>query len=190
MSYWYGKVMEIYWTTAKTNKTQVTETIIPLPIRYDYSCGIRQDVWLDIQWYYRRVDLEDKDVEYDFPSWCFAEPLTVSSLSSLAACVGDYELVLSDHKSVVDMHCVEGVLSIISACPDHPSDMNMFLCTAAHANIVRYDEGDLSQPQIPPATLYHRWNISMQFTTRRNLELQQVNIEVSTISIWSSRLRS
>ncbi|KAG2107611.1 hypothetical protein DEU56DRAFT_762601 [Suillus clintonianus] len=132
MSYWYGKVMEIYWTAAKRNKTQ--------------------DVWLDIQWYYRRVDLEDQDVEYVFPSWSFTEPLTVSSLSSLAACVGDYELVLSDHKSVVDMHCVE--------------------------DIVRYDEGDLSQPQIPTATLYHRWNISMQFTTRRNLELQQVNIEV------------
>jgi hypothetical protein len=32
-----------------------------------YSCGVRQDVWLDIQWYYRRVDLEDEDVEYVCP---------------------------------------------------------------------------------------------------------------------------
>ncbi|KAG2737385.1 hypothetical protein P692DRAFT_20761930 [Suillus brevipes Sb2] len=94
MSYWYGKVLGIYLKMAKQT----------------------QDVWLDIQWYYRRVDLEDEDVD-------------------LAACVGEYELVLSDHKSAVDMHCVE-----------------------AHAKIVRYDEGDLSQPQIPTATLYHRWN--------------------------------
>ncbi|KAG2116294.1 hypothetical protein DEU56DRAFT_761565 [Suillus clintonianus] len=85
MSYWYGKVRGIYLTTAK--KTQ--------------------DVWLDIQWYYRRVDLEDQDVEYVVTLGSFAETLKVSS-SSLAACVGDYELVLSDHKSVVDMHCVEG----------------------------------------------------------------------------------
>ena len=183
MSYWYGKVLGIYLKTAK--KTQVTETIILVPIQYDYSCGVRKDVWLDIQWYYRRVDLEDQDVEYVCPLRSFAEILKVSS-SSLAACVGEYELLLSDHKSVVDMHCVEGVLSMISAGPDHPS--NMYLCTAAHAKIVRYDEGDLSQPQIQTATLFHRWNISMQFTMRRNVpQLQQVNIEVCTISIWSSR---
>ncbi|KAG1732829.1 hypothetical protein EDB19DRAFT_1911849 [Suillus lakei] len=135
MSYWYGKVLGIYLKTAK--KTQVTETIILVPIQYDYSCGVRKDVWLDIQWYYRRVDLEDQDVD-------------------LAACVGEYELLLSDHKSVVDMHCVE-----------------------AHAKIVQYDEGNLSQPQIQTATLYHWWNISMQFTMHRNVpQLQQVNIEV------------
>ncbi|KAG2112096.1 hypothetical protein DEU56DRAFT_762104 [Suillus clintonianus] len=76
---------------------------------------------------------------------------------TLQLAVGDYELVLSDHKSVVDMHCVE--------------------------DIVRYDEGDLSQPQIPTATLYHRWNISMKFTTHRNvLQLQEVNIENSQVS--------
>ncbi|KAG1729378.1 hypothetical protein EDB19DRAFT_1938813 [Suillus lakei] len=106
MSYWYGKVLGIYLKMAK--KTQ-------------------KDVWLDIQWYYRQVDLEDQDVEY-------------------VSCVGEYELLLSNHKSVVDMHCVE-----------------------AHTKIVRYDEGDLSQPQIQTATLYHRWNISMQFTMRRNV---------------------
>jgi hypothetical protein len=109
----------------------------------------------------------------------------ILSSSSLAACVGEYELVLSDHKSVVDMHCVEGVLSMFSAGPDHASNIDS--CIAAHATIIRYDEGNLSQPQIPTATLYHRWNVSMQFTTRRNVQhLQGVNIEVCYISIRSS----
>ncbi|KAG1743530.1 hypothetical protein EDD22DRAFT_958766 [Suillus occidentalis] len=56
MSYWYGSVVEIYMKAG----------------------GHTQDVWLDIQWYYRRVDLEDQGVD-------------------LAACVGKYELVLSNH---------------------------------------------------------------------------------------------
>ncbi|KAG1789582.1 uncharacterized protein HD556DRAFT_1311176 [Suillus plorans] len=85
MSYWYGKLSEIYLKSG----THV------------------QDVWLEIQWYYRQVDLKDEDVD-------------------LAACVGEYELVLSNHTSVVDMSCVED-----------------------HANIFPYDEGDISQRQIP-----------------------------------------
>ncbi|OJA20365.1 hypothetical protein AZE42_07316 [Rhizopogon vesiculosus] len=40
-SYWYGKVYQIYYN----------------------SKGDSQDAWLDIQWYYRRVDLEDENVE-------------------------------------------------------------------------------------------------------------------------------
>jgi hypothetical protein len=80
------------------------------------------------------------------------------------------------------MHCVEGELLMISGDPDHPS--NIFLCIVAHAKIVRYDEGELTQPQIPSETLYHRWNISMQFTTRRNVQqLERVNIEVCMNSI-------
>ncbi|KAG2114401.1 hypothetical protein DEU56DRAFT_919610 [Suillus clintonianus] len=51
MSYWYGKVNQIY---LKANKKR--------------------------QWYYRQLDLEDEGVD-------------------LAACVGEYELVLSDHKT-------------------------------------------------------------------------------------------
>ncbi|KAG1731400.1 hypothetical protein EDB19DRAFT_1912522 [Suillus lakei] len=74
MSYWYGKVKEIYWKTTSGN----------------------QDVWLDVRWYYRQVDLEDIGVD-------------------LAACVGEYELVLSDHTSIVDMHCVEIIISVQSS---------------------------------------------------------------------------
>ncbi|KAG1839614.1 hypothetical protein C8R48DRAFT_679803, partial [Suillus tomentosus] len=72
MSYWYGKVAEIYLKSGT------------------------QDVWLEIQWYYRQIDLQDEDVD-------------------LSACV-EYELVLSGHKSVVDMSCVEGEFFDILAC--------------------------------------------------------------------------
>ncbi|KAG2745199.1 hypothetical protein P692DRAFT_20849949 [Suillus brevipes Sb2] len=99
MSYWYGKVAQIYLK-------QRTGT---------------HDVWLEIQWYYRRVDLEDVGVD-------------------LATSMGDYELVLSNHKSFVDMTCVED-----------------------HAIILKYDEGDLKQHQMPSNTPYHRWNIKITF---------------------------
>ncbi|KAG1718053.1 uncharacterized protein EDB91DRAFT_1090354 [Suillus paluster] len=113
MSYWYGKIKDIYWKTTSHN----------------------QEAWLDIQWYYRQVDLEDEGID-------------------LADCVGTYELVLSDHTSIVDMHCVE-----------------------THATILRYDEGDLSQPQIPTETLYHRWTMNMHFVNRGNtVYLDGVNI--------------
>ncbi|KAG2045376.1 hypothetical protein BDR06DRAFT_1063751, partial [Suillus hirtellus] len=84
-----------------------------------------------IQWYYRRLDLEDEGID-------------------LAACVGEYELVLSDHRSVVDMGCVED-----------------------HATILPYDEGDLEQRQIPVKTLYNRWTIDIQFS--KNRQLSSVN---------------
>ncbi|KAG1834024.1 hypothetical protein DFJ58DRAFT_847707 [Suillus subalutaceus] len=103
MSYWYGKVAEIYLKAG------------------------RQDVWLDIQWYYRKVDLEDEGVD-------------------LAASVGEYELVLSDHISVVDMCCVED-----------------------HATILPYDEGDLTQPQIPIGRPYNRWTIDITFSRNRRM---------------------
>ncbi|KAG1829045.1 hypothetical protein DFJ58DRAFT_848843 [Suillus subalutaceus] len=64
MSYWYRKVMKIY---------------------------LNHDVWLEIQWFYRKVDLEDVGV-------------------NLAQSMGDYELVLSDHKSFVDMTCMEAMI--------------------------------------------------------------------------------
>jgi hypothetical protein len=55
-------------------------------------------------------------------------------------------------------------------------------CIAAHATIVRYDEGDLAQPQIPTETLYHRWTISMKFITHNNVvQLQAVNIDVCKV---------
>ncbi|KAG1736623.1 uncharacterized protein EDB91DRAFT_1083293 [Suillus paluster] len=72
-----------------------------------------KDVWLEIQWYYRKVDLEDEGVD-------------------LVSCIGEYELVLSDHISVIDMSCVED-----------------------HATILPFNEGDLAQPQIPLRTLEH-----------------------------------
>ncbi|KAG2108816.1 hypothetical protein BD769DRAFT_1392632 [Suillus cothurnatus] len=99
MSYWYGKVTKI------SLKPQ----------------GQSHDVWLEIQWFYRKVDLEDLGVD-------------------LAQSMGDHELVLSDHKSFVDMTCMED-----------------------HAVIHSYDEGDLSQCQIPSNTLYHRWNVNITF---------------------------
>ncbi|KAG2095742.1 hypothetical protein BD769DRAFT_1678239 [Suillus cothurnatus] len=96
MGYWYGKVNDIY--VARNS----------------------QDAWINIQWYYRRIDLEDECVD-------------------IAEFVGDYELVRSDHKSLVDMHCIED-----------------------HATIQIYDEADITQCQIPPATLYCRWDISIE----------------------------
>ncbi|KAG1760491.1 hypothetical protein EV702DRAFT_1053450 [Suillus placidus] len=103
MSYWYGKVTKIY-----LNKQ-----------------GDTYDVWLDVQWYYRRMDLEDNGVD-------------------LAQYMGEYELVLSDHTSLVDMTCVED-----------------------HALIVSYDEGNISQSRLPPETLYHRWNVEITFVKKR-----------------------
>ncbi|KAG1859388.1 hypothetical protein C8R48DRAFT_774726 [Suillus tomentosus] len=110
MLYWYGKVVDIYLKTGR-------------------------EVWLNIQWYYRRIDLEDEGID-------------------LAAYVGEYELVLSDHGSVVDMSCVED-----------------------HVIILPYDEGDLEQRQIPVKTLYNRWTIDIQFSKDRQLSsVNGVNI--------------
>ncbi|KAG1832550.1 hypothetical protein DFJ58DRAFT_736335 [Suillus subalutaceus] len=114
ISYWYGKVADIYLKTG------------------------RQDVWLEMQWYYRKVDLEDEDVD-------------------LARCVGEYELVLSNHTSVVDIRCVED-----------------------HATILPYNEGDLEQPQIPIRTLYNRWTIDVEFSKHRNVVyMEGVNVSNS-----------
>ncbi|KAG2108244.1 uncharacterized protein F5147DRAFT_652963 [Suillus discolor] len=72
----------------------------------------------------------------------------------LAACVGEYELVLSDHRSIVDMSCVED-----------------------HATILPYDEGDLEQPQKPLKTLYNRWTINIQFSKdRKHGSVDGVNV--------------
>ncbi|KAG1843313.1 hypothetical protein DFJ58DRAFT_731729 [Suillus subalutaceus] len=110
----YGKVADIYLKTG------------------------RQDVWLEMQWYYRKVDLEDEDVD-------------------LARCVGEYELVLSNHTSVVDIRCVED-----------------------HATILPYNEGDLEQPQIPIRTLYNRWTIDVEFSKHRNVVyMEGVNVSNS-----------
>ncbi|KAG2352436.1 hypothetical protein BDR07DRAFT_1498307 [Suillus spraguei] len=108
MSYWYGKVSKIYLRPQR-------ET---------------HDVWLDIQWYYRRVNLEDLMVD-------------------LAESIGEYELVLSDHTSLVDMMCVED-----------------------HATIINYDEGDLAQHPVPPETLYHRWDVMIKFARHHKEPLQ------------------
>ncbi|KAG1829887.1 hypothetical protein DFJ58DRAFT_875000 [Suillus subalutaceus] len=113
MSYWYGKITKICL------KPQ----------------GQTHDVWLEIQWFYRKVDLEDVGV-------------------NLAQSMGDYELVLSDHKSFVDITCVED-----------------------HAMILSYNEGDLSQLEIPPETLYHRWNINITFVkSRKDVRIRSVNL--------------
>ncbi|KAG2335435.1 hypothetical protein BDR05DRAFT_1006815 [Suillus weaverae] len=125
MSYWYGKVAKIYLRPR----------------------GETHDVWLDIQWYYRRVDLEDAEVD-------------------LAESIGEYELVLSDHNSLVDMMCIEVM-----------SD---------HATIINYDEGDLAQHRIPPETLYHRWNITIKFVRgRKDMRIDGVHLNVRVFRVVS-----
>ncbi|KAG1790111.1 uncharacterized protein HD556DRAFT_1310895 [Suillus plorans] len=106
----------------------VTKTDGSLPIM---SYCLIKDVWLDIQWYYRRVDLEDAGVD-------------------LAESIGEYELVLSDHISLVDMMCIED-----------------------HATIIKYDECNLAQHPVPPETPYHRWNVTIKFARHR----KDVNID-------------
>jgi hypothetical protein len=56
MGYWYGNVNDIY--VARNSQVSeyhkhTTEVLI-------YPC---KDAWINIQWYYRRVDLEDECVE-------------------------------------------------------------------------------------------------------------------------------
>lgn len=114
MGYWYGKVNDIY--VARNS----------------------QDAWINIQWYYRRVDLEDECVD-------------------IAEFVGDYELVRSDHKSLVDMHCIED-----------------------HATIQIYDEADLTQCEIPPATLYCRWEISIEIKAGKLQKAHLTNAQQDT----------
>jgi hypothetical protein len=58
MGYWYGKVNDIY--VARNSQVSeyhkhTTEVLIS-------PC---KDAWINIQWYYRRVDLEDECVESD-----------------------------------------------------------------------------------------------------------------------------
>ncbi|KAG1784507.1 uncharacterized protein HD556DRAFT_1315019 [Suillus plorans] len=106
MSYWYGKVAEIYLKTGR----QAQE---------------------------RR--------------------LAQNSVVLSEVCVGEYEVVLSNHTSVVDMYCVED-----------------------HANIVPYDEEDIAQHQIPTMTLYNRWTIDIEFSRRRNvMYMEGVNIRLT-----------
>ncbi|KAG1829211.1 hypothetical protein DFJ58DRAFT_848823 [Suillus subalutaceus] len=113
------------------------------------QCQCKMDVWLEMQWYYRKVDLEDEDVD-------------------LARCVGEYELVLSNHTSVVDIRCVED-----------------------HATILPYNEGDLEQPQIPIRTLYNRWTIDVEFSKHRNvvyMEGVNVSVRLSLCPLFTSLL--
>ncbi|KAG2129699.1 uncharacterized protein EDB93DRAFT_1256175 [Suillus bovinus] len=114
MEYWYGKVNDIY---VQPNT---------------------RDAWVNLQWYYRRIDLEDYCID-------------------IAEFVGDYELVRSDHKSLVDMHCIED-----------------------HAIIQKYDEADLKQLQIPPAKLYCRWEIEVTFKAGK---LQKAHLRSHTSPI-------
>jgi hypothetical protein len=78
-----------------------------------HSWRLIKDVWLEIQWYYRRVDLEDVGVEWVL-YLLFWSLMSIYKCAgrSLATSMGDYELVLSNHKSFVDITCVEGVFPI------------------------------------------------------------------------------
>lgn len=71
---------------------------------------------------------------------------------SLAACVSKYELVLSDHRSIVDICYVEGMF--LSKYP-YNFAVDIVAWPADHVTILPYDEGDLEQPQIPVKTLYN-----------------------------------
>lgn len=101
---------------------------------------------------------------------------------SLAESMGEYELVLSDHTSFVDMSCMEGeCLSIYHQLYD------TFLMISDHAVIISYDEGDLKQCQLPPKTLYHRWNIEITFVRNRNDgRIHGVHLSVSVLYILTS----
>jgi hypothetical protein len=60
MSYWYGKVAKIY--LRPRGETHVSVFHMQM-ISLANAMYLIKDVWLDIQWYYRRVDLEDAGVE-------------------------------------------------------------------------------------------------------------------------------
>lgn len=99
--------------------------------------------------------------------------------------MGEYELVLSGHKSVVDMSCVEGEFFDIPARLNDFIDIDIGGPFADHANILQYDEGDISQPQISVGTLYTRWTIDIQFSRHgRTLYIEGVNIRVCSFSFW------
>lgn len=55
---------------------------------------------------------------------------------------------------------------------------------ADHAIIMKYDEGDLEQVQIPPKTLYHRWNAELTFdrVKKGKVYLKNVDITVSAVA--------
>ena len=69
------------------------------------------------------MDLEDGGVEY-VCTLAFTQVILTNVEFSLATCIGEYELVLSDHNSVVDMCCVEGMCTFISA----PSSKQINIC--------------------------------------------------------------
>jgi len=50
---------------------------------------------------------------------------------------------------------------------------------ADHAIIMKYDEGDLEQVQIPPETLYHRWNAELTFDRRRKGKEYVTNVDIT-----------
>jgi hypothetical protein len=59
MSYWYGKVAQIYLKQRTGTHVSLFKDLRVII----HSCCLMKDVWLEIQWYYRRVDLEDVGVE-------------------------------------------------------------------------------------------------------------------------------
>ncbi|KAG2057313.1 hypothetical protein BDR06DRAFT_969501 [Suillus hirtellus] len=61
MSYWYGKVVDIYLKT-------VTKALPSRSI---------QEVWLNIQWYYHRLDLEDEGIESIVDMGCVEDHATI-----------------------------------------------------------------------------------------------------------------
>ncbi|KAG1804196.1 uncharacterized protein BJ212DRAFT_1304406 [Suillus subaureus] len=114
MSYWYGKVVDIYLKAGRMYGLKYSGTIARL-------------------------------------TW----------KTRMLTCVGEYELILSDLITVVDMCCVEG------RSRNHP---------AIH-------EGDLVQPQIPIGTLYNRWTIDIKFSRdHKMVYTKAVNIHNSQIA--------
>ncbi|KAG1817590.1 uncharacterized protein BJ212DRAFT_1299131 [Suillus subaureus] len=113
MSYWYGKVVDIYLKAGRMYGLKYSGTIARL-------------------------------------TW----------KTRMLTCVGEYELILSDLITVVDMCCVED-----------------------HATILPYNEGDLVQPQIPIGTLYNRWTIDIKFSRDyKMVYTKAVNIHNSQIA--------
>jgi hypothetical protein len=88
--------------------------------------------------------------------------------------MGEYELVLSDYISLIDMNCIEGAYDDIC----HQLFNTLFVMSD-HARIISYDEGDLGQHPMLPETPYHRWNIEIKFrASRKDVHIHSMHLSV------------
>jgi hypothetical protein len=112
MSYWYGSVVEIYMKAVGHTQVCVYAVLVAMAECLYSMTGC-------VAWY--SVVLQESGfrrpgcrVRFKVQTCIYKVNLHV--LCSLAACVGEYELVLSNHTSIVDMCCVEGACFASCAC--------------------------------------------------------------------------